>query len=137
MDLVSLDPVFNFYNMEWPILTWYFPDPPAKFVHDVEHRRGVAIDSVVASGTVVSGGVVRRSILSPRVRVNSYSEVTDSVLFDEVSVGRGAVVRNAIVDKLVQIPDGYEIGVDPVADAERFTISEGGVVVIGKKDELA
>ena len=136
MDLVSLDPVFNFYNMEWPILTWYFPDPPAKFVHDVENRRGVAVDSVVANGTVVSGGVVRRSILSPRVRVNSYSEVTDSVIFDEVSVGRGAVVRNAIVDKLVQIPEGYEIGVDPVADAERFTISEGGVVVIGKKDRL-
>lgn len=136
MDLVSLEPVFNFYNMEWPILTWYFPDPPAKFVHDVENRRGVAIDSVVAGGTVISGGVVRRSILSPRVRVNSYSEVTDSVLFDEVSVGRGAVVRNAIVDKLVRIPEGYEIGVDPAADAERFTISEGGVVVIGKKDRL-
>ncbi len=136
MDLVSLDPVFNFYNMEWPILTWYFPDPPAKFVHDVESRRGVAIDSVVAGGTVVSGGVVRRSILSPRVRVNSYAEVTDSVLFDEVSVGRGAVVRNAIIDKLVQIPEGYEIGVDPAADAERFTVSEGGVVVIGKKDRL-
>lgn len=137
MDLVSLDPVFNFYNMEWPILTWYFPDPPAKFVHDLKNRRGVAIDSVVAGGTVISGGVVRRSILSPRVRVNSYAEVTDSVLFDEVSVGRGAVVRNAIVDKLVQIPAGYEIGTDPQADAERFTMSEGGVVVIGKKDELA
>ena len=113
MDLVSLHPVFNFYNMDWPMLTWYFPDPPAKFVHDVENRRGVAIDSVVANGAVVSGGVVRRSILSPRVRVNSYSEVTDSVLFDEVTVGRGAVVRNAIIDKLVQIPEGYEIGVDP------------------------
>ena len=137
MDLVSLHPVFNFYNMEWPILTWYFPDPPAKFVHDLEGRRGVAINSVVANGAVVSGGVVRRSILSPRVRVNSYSEVTDSVLFDEVSVGRGAVVRNAIVDKLVEIPEGYEIGVDPVDDAKRFTISEGGVVVIGKKDQLA
>ncbi len=137
MDLVSLHPVFNFYNMEWPILTWYFPDPPAKFVHDLEGRRGVAINSVVANGAVVSGGVVRRSILSPRVRVNSYSEVTDSVLFDEVSVGRGAVVRNAIVDKLVEIPEGYEIGVDPVTDAKRFTISEGGVVVIGKKDQLA
>ena len=137
MDLVSLHPVFNFYNMEWPILTWYFPDPPAKFVHDLEGRRGVAINSVVANGAVVSGGVVRRSILSPRVRVNSYSEVTDSVLFDEVSVGRGAVVRNAIVDKLVEIPEGYEIGVDPVDDAKRFTISDGGVVVIGKKDQLA
>ena len=136
MDLVRLHPVFNFYNMEWPILTWYFPDPPAKFVHDLEGRRGAAMNSVVANGAVVSGGAVRRSILSPRVRVNSYSEVTDSVLFDEVSVGRGAVVRNAIVDKLVEIPEGYEIGVDPVADAERFTISDGGVVVIGKRDEL-
>lgn len=136
MDLVSHHPVFNFYNMEWPILTWYFPDPPAKFVHDREGRRGVAIDSVVANGAVVSGGVARRSILGPRVRVNSYSEVTDSVLFDEVRVGRGAVVRNAIVDKLVEIPEGYEIGVDSVADAERFTISAGGVVVIGKKDRL-
>lgn len=136
MDLVGLEPDFNFYNMQWPILTWYFPDPPAKFVHDREDRRGVAINSVVANGAVVSGGVVRRSILSPRVRINSYAEVTDSVLFDEVTVGRGAVVRNAIVDKLVEIPEGYEIGVNPAADAERFTISEGGVVVIGKKDEL-
>lgn len=136
MDLVGLHPVFNLYNMEWPILTWYFPDPPAKFVHDLEGRRGMALNSVVASGAVVSGGVVRRSILSPRVRVNSYSEVTDSVLFEEVSVGRGAVVRNAIVDKLVEIPEGFEIGVDPVADARRFTVSDGGVVVIGKKDEL-
>lgn len=136
MDLVSLHPVFNFYNKQWPILTWHFPDPPAKFVHDLEDRRGVAINSVVANGAVVSGGVVRRSIFCPRVGVKSYSEVTDAVLFDDVSVGRGAVVRNAIVDKQVEIPAGYEIGVDPVADAERFIISEAGVVVIGKKDHL-
>lgn len=136
MDLIAVEPVFNFYNWRWPIFTWNFPDPPAKFVHDSDHRRGWAVDSIAANGSIVSGGRVRRSILSPRVRVNSYSEVTDSILFSEVTVGRRAVVRKAIVDKQVEIPEGYEIGVDPVADAERFTVSPEGVAVIGKGDVL-
>jgi len=136
MDLTAVEPVFNFYNRRWPIFTWNFPDPPAKFVHDDDRRRGRAVDSIVANGCIVSGGKVRRSILSPRVRVNSFSEVSDSILFNEVTVGRGAVVRRAVVDKQVDIPEGFQIGVDPAADAERFTVSPQGVVVIGKGDSL-
>ena len=136
MDLVRVEPIFNFYNYQWPIFTWNFPDPPAKFVLDDEDRRGYATDSIVSNGTIVSGGVVRRSILSPRVRVHSYSEVSDSVILSGVTVGRNAVVRNAIVDKNVDIPEGYQIGVDPAEDAARFTVSAGGVIVIGKSDIL-
>jgi len=132
MDLVATAPVFDLYNRRWPILTWQFPDPPAKFVHDLEGRRGRAISSLVANGVIVSGGTVRRSILSPRVRVHSFSEVEDSVLFEEVYVGRGAVVWRAVVDKNVHIPPGARIGVDPEQDRRRFTVSEGGVVVIAK-----
>jgi glucose-1-phosphate adenylyltransferase len=132
MDLVATAPVFDLYNRRWPILTWQFPDPPAKFVHDLDRRRGRAISSLVANGVIVSGGTVRRSILSPRVRVHSFSEVEDSVLFEEVYVGRGAVVRRAVVDKNVHIPPEARIGVDPEEDRRRFTISEDGVVVIAK-----
>lgn len=132
MDLTAIEPVFNFYNMDWPIHTWNSSDPPTKFVHDVEGRRGQAIDSVVANGVIVSGGTVRRSVVSPRVRVNSYSEVTDSVIFAGVRIGRGARVNRAIVDKGVDIPDGFEIGIDPEADRERFTVTDSGIVVVGK-----
>jgi glucose-1-phosphate adenylyltransferase len=136
MDLTAIDPVFNFYNMEWPIHTWNASDPPTKFVHDVEGRRGQAIDSVVANGVVISGGTVRRSVVSPRVRVNSYSEVVDSVVFAGVQVGRGARIQRAIIDKNVHIPDGYEIGIDPEADRERFTVTDSGIVVVGKGARL-
>lgn len=136
MDLISVHPVFNLYNRHWPIYTWNPPAPPAKFVFDVDGRRGVAIDSMVSQGVVISGGTVRRSVLSPGVRVHSYSLVEDAVLLNGVEVGRNAIVRNAIVDKNVRIPEGAEIGVDPVADAERFVVSPAGRVVIGKGDEV-
>jgi len=136
MDLVAITPVFNLYNEKWPILTWTYPHPPAKFVHDSAERKGRALNSLVASGAIVSGGTVRRSILSAGVRVNSFAEIEDSVLLDNVAVGRGAIVRGAVVDKNVQIPEGFRIGDDPEADRRRFTVSTGGVVVIGKGDEL-
>lgn len=137
VDLIRPTPEFDLYNPQWPLLTWQFPEPPAKFVHNEGDRKGQAINSLVSAGSIVSGGHVYRSILSPRVRVNSFAEITDSVVFDNVDVGRGAIVRKAIVDKNVQIPPGAQIGVDLARDRERFTVSDGGVVVIGKNDVIA
>jgi glucose-1-phosphate adenylyltransferase len=133
MDLISVEPEFNLYNREWPILTWPDPLPPAKFVFDDEDgRRGMALDSMVCAGVVISGATVRRSVLSPGAHLHSYAEVEDSVLMQGVDVGQHAVVRRAIVDKNVRIAPGAEVGVDPAADRERFTISAGGVIVIPK-----
>jgi glucose-1-phosphate adenylyltransferase len=137
MDLISVHPVFNLYNSRWPIYSWHPPMPPAKFVFDNDDgRRGQALDSMVSAGVIVSGGCVRRSVLSPEVRVHSYAEVTGTVLLDNVSVGRNAVVRNAIIDKNVAVPAGTQIGVDLDADRQRFAVSDNGIVVIGKNTKL-
>jgi glucose-1-phosphate adenylyltransferase len=132
MDLVSIDPVFNLYNNEWPILSWHEPLPPAKFVFDEDGHRGHALDSMVCAGVVISGATARRSVLSPGVHLHSYAEVEDSVLMPGVDVRRSAIVRRAILDKNVRVEPGAEIGVDPEADRERFVVSDNGVVVIGK-----
>jgi glucose-1-phosphate adenylyltransferase len=132
MDLISVHPVFNLYNHEWPIHTWPGITQPAKFVFDEEGRRGHAVDSMVCAGVVISGATARRSVLSPLVHLHSYALVEDSILMHGAEVARNAVVRRAILDKNVYVGEGVEIGVDPEADKRRFHVSDGGVVVVPK-----
>ncbi|GAB2820505.1 glucose-1-phosphate adenylyltransferase [Actinoallomurus bryophytorum] len=132
MDLISVHPIFNLYNRQWPIYTGHDPLPPAKFVFNEEGRRGYATDSMVSPGAILSGGTAERSILSPGVHLDSGAAVCDSVLMDGVRIGHGAVVRHAIIDKNVVVPDGARIGVDLEQDRERFTITPTGVRVIEK-----
>jgi glucose-1-phosphate adenylyltransferase len=132
MDLVAVHPVFNLYNQRWPIMTTVPHLPPAKFVFEDEGRRGHAFDSLVSPGVIVSGGTVRRSILSPEVLVDSGALVEDSVILDQTVIGAGAVVRRAILDKSVQVEPGAQIGVDLEADRAKYTVSDSGVVVVGK-----
>ena len=132
LDLVSVLPIFNLYNDQWPILTWKPPQPPAKFVHRESERTGRAVESMVCEGVIVSGGDVRRSVLSPGVRVHSYAQIGNAVLLDGVDVGERAMVRRAILDKFVVVEPGARIGVDAEHDKKRFTVSDDGVVVVEK-----
>ena len=133
MDLISVNPVFNLYNDKWPLYTGYTGLPPAKFVYGHHERLGHALDSIISPGVIVSGGEVIGSVLSPHVRVNSWSSVRDSVLFDGVQVGRNATVVRAIVDKYVKIDEGAQLGINHDHDRERgFMISDSGIVVVPK-----
>jgi glucose-1-phosphate adenylyltransferase len=136
LDLISVHPVFNLYNEQWPIYAGHDPLPPAKFVFNEEGRRGQATDSMISQGVIVSGGSVERSILSPRVHVDAGAQVSDSVLMHGVRVGRGAVVRRAIIDKNVIVPEGAVIGVDDDHDRQRFAVTDNGVRVIGKNQTI-
>ncbi len=137
MELVAVDPILNLYDRDWPIHTYLPPEPPPKFVHAAADRRGAAYDSIVCHGAIVSGGEVFRGVLSPGVRVHSYSLVEDAILFEGVDVGRGARIRRAIVDKHVHVPPGFTIGHDREQDLARgFTVSPEGVTVVSKDEDL-
>jgi glucose-1-phosphate adenylyltransferase len=127
MDLVAVHPIFNLYNHRWPIHTNFPAQPAAKFVEG-----GLAQESIVASGAIISGATVRQSVISANVRIQAGAYVEGSVLMDNVQIGRGAVVRRAILDKDVVVPDGAHIGLDPEADRQRYHVSDGGIVVLGK-----
>jgi glucose-1-phosphate adenylyltransferase len=136
MDLVAVDPMFNLYDKDWPVRTYMPQLPPAKFVFaDTGQRFGVAVDSIVGSGSIVSGGMVRSSVLSSEVRVNSYSTVEECILMDRVNVGRHARLRRAIVEKGVEIPEGAVIGYNLDEDAKHHRVTEKGVVVVESTDK--
>lgn len=134
LDLISVNPVFNLYNSSWPLFAGYTNAmPPAKFVYGYHERLGHAIDSIVSPGVIVSGGEVISSVLSPQVRVNSWSSVRESVLLDGVMVGRNTVVNRAILDKYVRVEEGAMVGIDHEQDRARgFTVTESGITVVAK-----
>ncbi len=135
MDLIHVSPQLNLYNYKWPILTNQGNLPPAKTVFDDDDRRGQNIDSYVCAGCITSGSTVRRSIIGPLCKINSYSLVEDSILFENVNIGRHTRIRKTIIDKGVVIPDGTTIGYDHEADRRRgYTVTESGIVVVPRKD---
>ncbi len=139
MELIQVNPTFNLYDQEWLIRTFQEQYPPVKTVHSgdkEEGRVGLVLDSIVSEGCVVSGGRVQRSILSPNVRINSFSEVYDSILMEGVNVGRYAKIKRAIIDKDVNIPQGMVIGFNLEEDKKRFFVSESGIVVVAKGTEI-
>ena len=136
MDIVSVSPVFNLYDSEWPIRTHQRQYPPAKFVFAEAGRTGQALDSIVSSGCIISGGSVKGSVLSPDVRVNSYSEVESSILFTHVNVGRHCRIRKAILDRDVHVPEGTTIGYDVEADRQRYFVTETGITVVTRDYSL-
>ena len=137
MDLVAVDPELNLYDRKWPLRTYVPQEPPPKFVFaqtaGANPRSGHALDSLVCSGTILSGGTVRRSVLGYNVRVNSWASVEESILFDGVEIGRNCKIRRAIIDKRVRLPEGTQVGYDYDADrAAGYTVTDSGIVVIGK-----
>jgi glucose-1-phosphate adenylyltransferase len=136
MDLVSVTPQLNLYDPQWPIMTYQSPNPPAKTVLAENGRVGTALNSIISNGCIISGGSVKRSILSPKVNIHSYSEIEDSILLDGVDIGRYAKIRRAIIDKEVQIPQGMEIGYHLDDDAKRFTVTGSGIVVVPQRTRL-
>jgi glucose-1-phosphate adenylyltransferase len=136
MDLVSVHPVFNLYNRQWPIYTAGSQLPPAKFVFEENGRTGRALDSIVGAGSIIAGGLARRCVLSPGVHIEAGAIVEDSVIMNDVIIGQDARVCRAIIDKNVRVPPGARIGLEPDLDDRRFIRSPEGIVVIGKGETV-
>lgn len=137
MDLLDYNPELNLYSEDWPLRTYNYNFPPAKFIWEEGDRVGMATNSMVSEGCIISGGSISRCILSPKVRINSFSNVTDSILMENVNVGRYSEIRKAIIDKNVNIPPYTKIGVDTEEDKKRgFIVSAGGVTVVPKGAKL-
>jgi glucose-1-phosphate adenylyltransferase len=136
MDLISITPEFNMYDHHWPMRTYQYQFPPAKTVSHEGERVGRTLNSLICDGSIVSGGLVERSLLGPNVRVNSYTYVSDSIIMNNCNIGRHARIRRAIIDKNVNVPEGYEIGFDLEGDRKKFTVTESGIVVLAKNTIL-
>jgi glucose-1-phosphate adenylyltransferase len=136
MDLVSVSPIFNLYDKDWPLRTWQQQYPPAKFVFADPERMGVALDSIVGGGSIISGGRAQRCVVGYDVRVNSYCEVSDSIMYNHVNVGRHSRIRRAIIDRHVTLPERSEIGYDMEADRRRFHVTDSGIVVVVRQESL-
>ena len=136
MDLVSVSPIFNLYDKSWPLHTWQQQYPPAKFVFADPERMGVAFDSIISGGSILSGGRVRGSVVGYDVRINSFAEVEDSIIFNHVNVGRHSRIRRAIIDRHVQLPEGTVIGYDLEADRSRYHVTENGIVVVVREESM-
>ncbi|WP_372971720.1 glucose-1-phosphate adenylyltransferase [Marinobacter sp.] len=130
LELIGVNPEVNLYDYHWPIWTCQEQLPPAKFVFDDDNRRGMAVDSMVAGGCIVSGSIVKRSLLFSQVRVHSFTEVSDSVIYPDVEIGRYCQIRNALIDRGCRIPEGSRIGFDKTEDQKRFRVSPKGIVLI-------
>ena len=133
MDIRAIDPELNLFNSQWPLLTASFSTPPTKFAFDEDDRRGQAIDSVLAGGSIVSGATIRNSVVGRHVYVHSRAEVDSSIIFDNCDIGRGCKIRRAILEKNVQIPPGTVIGYDLDEDRKHYTVSDSGIVVVEGK----
>jgi glucose-1-phosphate adenylyltransferase len=136
MDLVSVSPVFNLYDKQWPLRGWQHQYPPAKFVFADADRMGAAIDSIVAGGSILSGGRVQNCVVGYDVRVNSYCDVAESIIYNHVNVGRHSRIKRAIIDRHVSLPEHTEIGYDLEADRRRFHVTSSGIVVVVRQESL-
>ena len=130
LDLTDFEPELNIYDQEWPIWTYQEITPPAKFIHDEDQRRGSAISSLICGGCIVSGARINRGLLFPRVQCHSYSSLKQVVVLPDVTVGRKAKIKNCVIDRGVRIPEGLEVGSDPMLDAKRFRRTENGICLI-------